>query len=241
MNLRSAAALFLFAGAITACGESTIDVTVDLVGSSQANLDPFAPAVGLAVAQVFLEGEQAGTQAIVSVDAQGRTATFSGYPIDEGGVPLSIRVEGLDEQGNIVAFGRGASGPTEANVSIQVPMRRNLAYVTHRRNERQQQPESHIYVLDLATRALVEKLRIPGAQPRADRITARGGDSLLVTYRDGAQGFLGILSAEDHTWRQVALPVNQRVALGVEGASIGVVGGGGVITFVDLDRGQVVG
>ncbi|MEL7369740.1 MAG: hypothetical protein AAFN74_12560 [Myxococcota bacterium] len=238
---RAVALLTMSAAALTACGESAIDVTVDIVGSSQANLDPFAPAVGLAVVQVYLEGEQAGTQAIVSIDPQSRTATFRGYPVDDGGVPLSVRVEGLDEQGNIVAFGRGLSAPSDSNVSIQVPLRRNFAYVTHRRNEGQQQPESYIYVLDMATRALVEKIRLPGIQPRADRITARGGDALLVTYRDGAQGYLGILSAEDHSWRQVALPVSQRVALGVEGASIGVVAGGGIVTFVDLDTAQVVG
>ncbi len=228
-------------GGIGCSDESSGTVRVELTTSTQPNLDPFAPDVGLEVIQVVVDGPDRGDDATISLAPGERTATFSGFPLgDADGGPLTVRAEGLDAQGNIVAFGRIQTEASGDDLSVQFPLRRNLAYVIHRRNQNQANPEGVVYVIDPPTRSLVERIDIEGADPRADWITARGGDSLLVTYRDGGIGYLGVLSAQDHTWRRIELDAPQRVALGVEGQSLGVVAGGGFVSFVDLDEGRVV-
>lgn len=225
--------------ASAACGESSLQVDVTLSTALRADLDPFSPELGLDVVQLAVTGDERGDEAIVSLSPGERTASVTGYPAEDD-VTLSVRAEGLDAQGNLIAFGRAPTVTAGGDIAVQFPLRRNLAYVTHLPNAGQQNPERFVYVLELATRSLVEKIRIEGDAPRGDRITARGGESLLLTYRDGAQGYLGILSADDHTWRRIALPAAQTVAVGVEGKPIGVVAGDGKVTFVDLDAAEVV-
>ena len=225
---------------IAGCGEDdSVNVTVELTASTRAGLDPFAPDVGLEIIQVTVTGGDRGEEAIASIGPDQRTVTISGYPID-GEATLNVRAEGLDAQGTLISFGRAPAVRTSGDVTVRFPLRRNLAYVTHEANQGQQNPERFVYALDLATRALVEKIRLPGVSPRGQWVTARGGESLLVTYNDEGQSYLGILSAEDHTWRSIPLPFGQRVALGVEGSPIGIVAGGSTVTFVDFDAGMVV-
>ncbi len=238
----SVALLVLVPIAVTGCSDDgAVSVAVELTSSTRSGLDPFAPDVGLEAIQVIVEGARRGEEAIVSVAPGAQQAVVSGLPLDGDEVTLSVRAEGLDAQGNLVAFGRAPEITTSGDVAVEFPLRRNLAYVTHQINQGQMTPEQFIYVLDLATRALIEKVRIEGTAPIGTWVTARGGDALLVTYRDQGVGYLGILSAADHSWRRVELPVAQRVALGVEGVASGVVGGGGKFTFVDLDEGTVTG
>ena len=231
--------VLLIAALGVGCGDSSLQVAVELTTASRADLNPFTPSLGLEVVQVVVSGTERGEEAIVSLGPNDRTVSLSEYPAEDG-ANLSIRAEGLDAQGNLIAFGRAPAVDSDGDVSVQFPLRRNLAYVTHLPNAGQRNPEQYVYVLELATRSLVEKIRIDGVAPRGDRITARGGESLLVTYRDQGQGYLGILSADDHTWRRVELPAAQTVAVGVEGKPIGVVVGDGRVTFVDLDAGVVV-
>ena len=221
--------------------DGTVTVAVELTTSTRPGLDPFAADVGLEAIQIIVEGAGRGEEAIASVAPGERQAVISGLPLDGDEVTLNVRAEGLDAQGNLVAFGRAPEVIAAGDVEVGFPLRRNLAYVTHQINQRQMTPEQFVYVLDLGTRAIVEKVRIQGTAPIGTWVTARGGDALLVTYRDQGLGYLGILSAADHSWRRIELPVAQRVALGVEGVANGVVGGGGKFTFVDLDEGTVTG
>ena len=232
----------MLVAAATACSDDGgIEVSVQMTASSLAALNPYAPEVGLEVVQVTVDGAERGDDATVSLAPSERTATVSGLPLDGDSTTLTVRAEGLDAQGNLVAFGRGTAVDASGSVSLEFPLRRNLAYITHQPNAFQRDPENYLYVIDMATRSLVQKVRLPGIDPQGERVTARGGESLLVTYRDQGTGYLGILSADDHSWTSVELPQAQRVGLGVEGASIGVVAGGGIVTFVDLDAGEVVG
>lgn len=233
--------VLLVTTALAGCGESSIGVTVELTASSLDVLNPFGPEVGLEAIQIVVDGPERGDDVTLSVGPDQTTAVVSDYPLETDETTLSIRAEGLDAQGNLVAFGRAPVVSTGDDVTIRFPFRRNLAYVTHRPNPDQRDPDSYLYVVDLGTRSLVAKLRIDGADPSGERVTARGGDDLLVTYQDGGIGYLGILSAEDHTWSRVELPVPQTLAVGVEGQPIGVVAGGGVVTFVNLDEAREVG
>ena len=226
-------------GLLTACsddGGGTLTINVELTSSSRADLDPFAPELGLEIVQIVAEGSDRGQDATVSIGPGERTAVISGFPAGGEDGTLTVRAEGLDAQGNLISFGRAPPVSSDSDASVTFPLRRNLAYITHQPNAFQQNPDRFVYVFDVASRSRIEKIQLPGVNPRGEWVTARGGDSLLVTYRDGGIGFLGILSAADHTWRTRALPTAQRVALGVEGQPIVVIAGGGVVTFVDLDN-----
>ena len=237
--MKRSSMILLVAGGL-ACGDSTVSVQVEMTASPIERLNPFAPQRGLDVVQVVIEGTERGEDTVLSVPPDMQSVTLSEFPVDGDEVTLTVRAEGLDAQGSLIAFGRAPSVTSGDDVSVSFPLRRNIAYVTHQLNANQANPERFVYAIDLATRSLVEKIRIAGNAPIAEWITARGGDSLLVTYRDGVTGYLGILSAEDHTWRTIELSAPQTVAVGVEGQPVGVVAGNGFVTFVDLDAQTVI-
>ena len=240
MTRSSIGIALLMAGALGCGDDASINVAVELTSSTRQGLDPFAADVGLDAIQIRVTGNARGEEAIALIRPDERAATISGYPVDGDDVRLNVQAEGLDAQGSLISFGRAPVVTTSGDVTVRFPLRRNLAYVTHVPNAGQQNPEAFVYALDLASRSLVEKIRLPGTAPRGEWVTARGGESMLVTYSDGAETFLGILSAEDHSWRSIPLPFGQRVALGVEGSPIGIVAGGGTVTFVDLDEATVI-
>lgn len=98
-----------------------------------------------------------------------------------------------------------------------------------------------LYAIDLSTRSLIEKVQIPGTDPRPAGVYPRGGDSVLVTYSDGTNGFVGVLSSSDHSWsKTIQLPRAQELAVGVDGYRYGAVAGGGLISIIDFDEGRVV-
>jgi hypothetical protein len=231
----------LCAALFTACGDGGRTVTVQLDASGASGLDPYAPGVRLARVRVTVEGPERSESASLFLDRDARSAVFEGFV---GAGPLEVRAEGFDELGNVVAFGRQSRIEGEGDVSARFPLRRNLAYVTHLPEPRQRSPESQLYVLDVATRGFVAKVALPegpgGARPIGRGVSARGGAAMLVVFEAGGQGKLGILSAEDHSFRVIELPRPQELALGVPESPLGVAVGGGAVTFVDLDAGQVV-
>lgn len=235
--MRRALLVMVVFGLAAGCGDGSHEVAVSLTHSATAGLDPLAPEVG--VVKVRFEVNGPGLHDDVFMDAPAGTdaVTFKGFPTIED---VNVRAMGLDAVGNVVAFGRADRVQVTEDVSLQFPLRRNLAYITHQANAGQAHPERVIYLVDLSTRALVSKLQLPGTAPQARGISARGGDAILVTYEDGAEGRVAVISADDNSIETFALPRPQELTLGVAGQPIGVTVGGSRITFVDLDARTVV-
>lgn len=222
-------------GLATGCGGGSgggETLTVRLTHASLAELDPYALAVGMSKVRVVLDGTEANDEIIRDLDAAADTATFEGV----GAGATRVEVFGYDAGGNIVAFGRKEGIDASAEEEVSVALRRNLAYVIHQANEGQDHPEGIVYQIDLVSRGLVGKFRLPGTAPIARSISSYGGDAMLVTVSDQGQGALLKVSAVDHSVTSLTLPAPQELALGAPKAGTGVVIGGGAVTFVDLEQ-----
>ena len=97
-----------------------------------------------------------------------------------------------------------------------------------------------IYVIDATTRALVKKIQLPGDAPRGFGVSARGGEGVLVTYADGANGFVGFVSADDSQVTSIPLSKPQSLALIGPGRKVGAAAGGGLISFFDFEQKKVI-
>lgn len=228
--------LLLFSLCLCACGDPTATVTVRLSSSSAEGLDPFDPDTGLAKVRISVDGPDQHDDAFIDLGLAGeRSATFEMIPAD---TKITVRANGYDAFGNVVAYGRVEDVGLDGDVDVDVPFRRNLAYVIHRREEGQASPEGWIYVIDMASRTFVTKLQLPGTAPEALGISAQGGDAILVTYRDGGSHYVGVLSAETHQITPLQLSQPQTMAVASPRSSTAVVAGGGFISFLDLDGGK---
>lgn len=217
---------------VAACGGGgTAKVRVDLKVASDPMLSPFETGT-LSKIRVSLKGTEQYDDAAIDLPITARSAVFDSYPSNR---TIQVRVEGFDALGNLVAFGRAQNVSTSGDASVSIPFRRNLAYVTHSPNPRQNKPGNAIYVIDLASRTYVGTLRVPG-NGIARNITARGGLAMLVPYDEGGRGFLGVLSADDHQWTSIPLSTPQDIAVAVPDRNIAIVAGGGSVTLVDLDN-----
>lgn len=218
-------------GGLAACGDPTHSISVSLSRPSLDVLDPYTADIGLEKVRVVVDGAEFADRTVVELGLDEASASFDSYPeLAEA----RVSAFGYDSRGNVVAFARRDLSVTE-DLNLDIPLRRNLAYVTHRANPAQDRPESVLYAIDLTTRGLVSKLRLPGTAPAARSVTTRGGASLLVTGQDAGQGLVMIVSADDHSVETIALDRPQDLTLGVEGSPTGVVLGGGVVSFVDFD------
>lgn len=220
---------------LAACGGGGKVVTVVLDTPTLPEIDPGAVEARLARIRVWAKDSGGGTVAkdLAPSEAQ---VVFEDYRTDEDN--LTVLVEGYDELGTIVAFGRVEEvDATGDAVSVTVPFRRSLAYVIHQADPALSRPESVIYVVDVASRAYVTKLAIPGTAPVARGISARGGEAMLVTFSDMGDGKLGILSTKDHTWTVFPLPVIQDLTIGVSRTNKGLVAGGGRVHVIDFSTG----
>lgn len=236
--IRRLALTLVIAGlAAAGCGDATHRVSVTLTRASDPALDPYQAGSGLAKVRVVVDGVEATEQSIVELGLDETSAVFERYPEVER---VRVSAYGYDAAGNVVAFARRDRLSVTEDLEVTMPLRRNLAYVTHRPNPGQDRPAGVLYLIDLNTRALAGKLRLPGTAPRARSVTARGGASLLVTFDDQGAGSVLILSADDHSTREISLRQPQQITLGVEGSPLGVILGGGLVSFVDLDAGAVV-
>lgn len=216
------------------CGDTERSLAVSFSLASKAELSPLATEVGLSKVRLFVEGDVDYDDVIVDLSPAELAA-----PVELGGLvseTVQVRVEGYDDAGAVVAFGRISVPVTLEDVdAVSIPFRRNLAYVTHMSTEGQDNPSGVIYALDLNTRALVDRIRLPGAAPRARSITARGGIEMLVSMLDGNETLVGRISLDDHSVTTFPLPGLQDLILGVESSASGVALGGGRVTFIDFD------
>jgi hypothetical protein len=220
-------------GLLVGCGDPSAKITVNLSASTNAVLNPFDPSVGISKIRVRVDGPDQHDDAVIDLGLGQKEAVFEKFPVD---LEVVVRADGYDAFGNTVAFGRDEL-LLEEDVTVTLPFRRNLAYVIHQSLEGQKQPEAHVYLIDVVSRTLVTKVKLPGTAPRARGISARGGDSILVTYDDGASGFVGVLSADTNEVRAIPLMKQQALAIASPKSPMAVVAGGGSISFLDLDSG----
>ncbi|MEO1229446.1 MAG: hypothetical protein AAFZ18_11115 [Myxococcota bacterium] len=220
---------------LSACGEEGRSLEVRFTTSALPRLDPFVSS-GLRQVRVSVVGAETHDEILIDVDLGARGVSLDGLVSDQ----VAVQIEGLDAAQSVVAFGR-ASVNLGQESQVDIPFRRNLAYVIHQPVAGQKQPARSIYALDLASRSLVDEILLPGAIPEARGITPRGGDSMIVTWRDGPQGQVGLLSLDDHSiGNVVVLPGIQDTCVGAEGSSRAVAVGLGRISFVDFRAGSAV-
>lgn len=231
--------LWIFAGAavFASCGGGEKEICVELASGTSPLFDPYAAGSNMVKVRVAVDGLSQYDDATRELSLTEKSTCVTGE-FDEGGV--AIRVEGYDEDGNVVGFGSATGVGMEGDASVVIKFRRNVALVTHEANARQQQPASKVYVIDVAQRNLIGSARLPGTNPIGRGVSARGGDSMLVVYDDSAAGFLGELSADTGEWRSIPLMRPQDLALAVPGQNVGIVVGGGALSYVDLEAGRVL-
>jgi len=215
--------------ALAAC-EPAYDIEVRLERPTSSALDPFAPEAGVAKVRVVVRGNARGEEAVLDGAPGTEQWRVEGFPAEQ----VEIEVFGFDVVGNVRAYGRLPPRSTEGGLRATVPFRRNLAYVIHAPNPAQRAPESVIYVLDVVTRTLVDRVRLEGDAPRATSITARGGESMLVVVTEGFDARLVELSTLDHRMTSTDLEVRPDVVVGVEASDVAVAIGGSRVAFVDL-------
>lgn len=221
------------------CGESGQALDVALTMSSSSRLDPFGASVGLTQVRVIVEGDLLYDETVFDVAPGAGIALRAEDLLSQ---TVRVRVEGYDPSGTVVALGRSRTLDIENVSSVEIPFRRNLAYITHEPVAGQDQPARSIYAIDLASRALVDEIRLPGTNPIARSVTARGGASMIVTWQDGNEGFTALLSLDDHSvGTPIRLPGVQEVTLGTPDSPRGVSLGGGRVGFVDFDAGTAEG
>ena len=219
------------------CGEEERSLEVRLVTSNIEQLNPFAARSSVQIVRIFVTGSERHDDLVIDVAPQaGVSVRAEGLLSRE----VNVAVEGFDASGTVVAYGRSRLVNLDETDLVEIRFRRSLAYMTHQSNELQKQPGAVIYAIDLASRSLVDTIRIPGTNPVARSIHARGGNSMIVTWQDGAQGFTALLSLEDHSLSApIQLPGVQTLTVGAEASSLGVSLGGGRVGFVNFDTGLV--
>jgi len=216
--------------ALSACDEG-VDVDVQLERPTLPVLDPYDPAAGVTKVRMVVRGDERGEEAIVDAEPGVERLSVEGFPAEE----VDVEVFGFDAVGNVRAYGRLDRRSAEGGLSTSVRFRRNLAYVIHEPNAGQDRPEGVVYAIDVVTRTLVDRVRLEGSAPRATSITARGGQSLLLSVTDGFDARVVELSTSDHSTRSTPLEARPDLVLGVEASPIAVAVGGSRIAFVDLD------
>lgn len=219
------------------CGGGDKEICVELASGTSPLFDPYAAGSNMVKVRVAVDGLGQYDDATSELSTTEKSTCITGA-FDEGGV--TIRAEGYDDDGNVVAFGSASGVGTVGDESVVIKFRRNIALVTHEANERQQQPASKVYAIDVAQRNLIGSTRLPGNNPIGRGVSARGGDSMLVVYDDAMSGFVGELSADTGEWRSIPLMRPQDLALAVPGQSVGIVVGGGSLSYVDFDAGRVL-
>lgn len=279
-------AMMVTFAAVAGCGGSNVSVTVNLQVSSLADLDPYQGSGRLTQVRVTVNGPDRNDDVTSDVPLTARSTMFSDFPSDR---TVAVTVEGFDNQGTLLAFGESQAVKLDGDdVTLDIPFRRALAYVTHSpicnggctlgnvcsnvgdgftclpssdqcgactaeqrcvaprsgpvcgpRYTRTSRGPSQVYVLDAVTRTLLTRVTLPGTAPRARGISARAGLGMVVAYNDGADGNVGFLSADDHSWTTVKLDKPAELAL-MGAGSVGAVAGGGVIVLFDLATKTVI-
>jgi DNA-binding beta-propeller fold protein YncE len=201
-------------------------------------LSPYQTAVDLVKVRATLTGPDFGQneEAIVDLTPDQKTASFKGL----GFKTADVRIEGFNEDGRLVAFGRASGVALGTTPSVDVPFRRNLAYVTHKKNDNEPKAQSTVYVFDVATHTYASAVQLPKMGGVGRGVSAKGGDGILVNFDVATTGFLGFLSADDNSWTTVQLASAQDLTLGATGNNIVVSAGGGRVSIVDLSKQMVL-
>lgn len=220
---------------LSACdGGGSVRVTMDL--PTVARLDPTRPESGVQRFRIRVQGPNRFDQVLEDVPVD--------EPLDrtvEGlaGDLVSVEILGLDEEGNLRAFGRVPLVSLDG--MAQVPVRRALAYVVHRPNVGLSRPDGVIYVFDLASRTLLERIALP--EPiRATGISPWGGRAMLIPFNAGlGEGGVGLLYTADHRFERIDLGFVPDLVLAAPSVSSAVAVDASRTVYLDLESGEVVG
>jgi len=119
----------LFLSLFLGCGGSgvTIDVALDL--PTKDVLSPYHPSARLAYVRVTADGAERLDDVAKDIDLAARSVTFESYPVSR---LTRVQVQGYDALGTLVAFGQLDAQVDTDDLSLTIPFRRTLAYVTHR-------------------------------------------------------------------------------------------------------------
>jgi hypothetical protein len=224
---------------LSGCGgcSSSTKIGVTLESGTCALFDAYAADAAMTKVRITADGLGQYDDVVVDLEPSVKSAEIEGA-FDEGAV--AVRVEGFNLDGNVVAYGVASVDISEGDQNIAIKLRRNVAISTHADLDGQDDPAGKIYAIDVVRRTLLGTLRLPGTSPRAQRISSRGGDSMLIVYEDAGAGFVAEMSADTCEMRTIPLTGRQDLALAIPGRPIGVVGGGGSLSFVDFDQGRVL-
>jgi len=110
------------------CGGGTAEISVALSVAAEEAFDPFRSNERMSVVRIAVDGPERHDDAFVDLSLDARSASFSSFPAERA---VDVTVSGFDRQGTLVAFGRVESVQIDEDLTIDVPFRRNLAYVTH--------------------------------------------------------------------------------------------------------------
>lgn len=131
----SAAALLAGLGAL-ACGDARefAPLTVALSVPSLESLDPFRADERMSFVRVTVSGVEAGDLVTADLAAGATSVAFDGFPIageEAAQRTIDVVVQGFDDYGNQLAYGRALGVAFEGETNVSVPFRRALAYVAH--------------------------------------------------------------------------------------------------------------
>ncbi|HJL43281.1 MAG TPA: hypothetical protein RMG48_18380 [Myxococcales bacterium LLY-WYZ-16_1] len=221
--------------AVAACeATSVVDVRID--APDPEALNPFRPQAGVEQVRVVVRGPDPGDEVIVdrpppvdSVRAEGLASSR-----------VEVEVFGYDAIGSLRAYGRSPSVDVDGDVSVDVPFRRNLAYVIHAPDEDLSRPDEVVYVLDLISRTIVSRVELPSGT-KARSICSWGGRAVLIGYRQGGGGGVGILSTDDHGFRPIELGFAPAVILAAPDRPVAVALDATRTEYVDLASSERLG
>lgn len=130
MRRLARAGLVSLSSLAAACGGAAeANITVKLLVSGLTDLDPFKANDRVAKVRLTVDGPERNDDAVRELSSSDRETTFELFPADR---KVKIEASGLDALGNLVAYGRASDVQVDEDLTVEIPFRRLLAYVTHR-------------------------------------------------------------------------------------------------------------
>lgn len=120
----------------TGCGDarSYAPLTVTLALPSLESLDPLRADDRLRLVRISVSGVEAGDLVSADLEDGASSAAFEAFPIASEDAPvrtIDVSVQGFDDFGNQLAYGRALGVAFDGETQVSVPFRRSLAYVAH--------------------------------------------------------------------------------------------------------------
>lgn len=117
-----------FCALLAGCGGGTATVSVELSVSEVLEYDPYRSSDRLTNVRVTIDGPERHDDAVRDVPLDGRRVQFEEFPTERA---VTITARGFDRAGTLIAFGRAEGVQVDDDVSVTIPFRRSVAFVTH--------------------------------------------------------------------------------------------------------------